>query len=101
MLRKYLTYFINVDLFGRYDMLELPEECPDYDYGLKVRSKEQQATVDSAVAGIHYVSCSFSLGQQLLFCFHFSTFLPVLSMVHISVVNDIFSTLPPPPPFRK
>ncbi len=35
----------------RYDMLELPEECPDYDYGLKVRSKEQQAAVDTAVAG--------------------------------------------------
>jgi hypothetical protein len=32
-------------------MLELPEECPDYDYGLKVRSKEQQAAVDTAVAG--------------------------------------------------
>ncbi len=37
----------------RYDMLELPEECPDYDYGLKVRSKEQQAAVDTAVAGTY------------------------------------------------
>ena len=24
----------------RYDMLELPEECPDYDYGLKVACKK-------------------------------------------------------------
>ena len=35
-----------------YDMLELPEEVPDYDYGLKVRNSEEQGTVDSAVAGI-------------------------------------------------
>jgi len=35
-----------------YDMLELPEEVPDYDYGLKVRSSEEQGQVDSAVAGI-------------------------------------------------
>ena len=25
-----------------YDMLELPEEVPDYDYGLKIRNKEGQ-----------------------------------------------------------
>ena len=35
-----------------YDMLELPEEVPDYDYGLKIRSTEEQKQVDSAVAGI-------------------------------------------------
>ena len=35
-----------------YDMLELPEEVPDYDYGLKIRNKEEQRQVDSAVAGI-------------------------------------------------
>ena len=35
-----------------YDMLELPEDVPDYDYGLKIRSKEEQKQVDSAVAGI-------------------------------------------------
>ena len=38
-----------------YDMLELPEEVPDYDYGLTIRSKEEQMQVDSAVAGISSV----------------------------------------------
>ena len=39
-------------------MLELPEECPDYDYGLKVRSKEQQAAADTAVAGTYHQECA-------------------------------------------
>ena len=39
-----------------YDMLELPEELPDYDYGLKIRSSEEQKQVDNAVAGISNVN---------------------------------------------
>ena len=35
-----------------YDMLELPEDCPDYDYGLRVVGKEEQEQMDKAVAGI-------------------------------------------------
>ena len=35
-----------------YDMLELPEDCPDYDYGLMVVGKEEQEQMDKAVAGI-------------------------------------------------
>ena len=27
------------EILSRYDMLELPEECPGYDYGLKVAFK--------------------------------------------------------------
>ena len=34
-------------LLKRYDMLELPEECPGYDYGLKVASKEEQIELDT------------------------------------------------------
>ena len=34
-------------LLKRYDMLELPEECPGYDYGLKVASKEEQMELDT------------------------------------------------------
>ena len=34
-------------LLTRYDMLELPEECPGYDYGLKVASKEEQIELDT------------------------------------------------------
>ena len=33
-------------------MLELPEDCPDYDYGLRVVGKEEQEQMDKAVAGI-------------------------------------------------
>ena len=35
-----------------YDMLELPEDCADYDYGLRVIGAEEQQQMDSAVAGI-------------------------------------------------
>ena len=35
-----------------YDMLELPEDVSEYDYGLKVRSAEEQRQVDDAVANI-------------------------------------------------
>ena len=34
-----------------YDMLDLPEEVPDYDYGLKVQEAEQ-AQCDAALVGL-------------------------------------------------
>ena len=36
-----------------YDMLELPEDCPNYDYGLKIRSNEEQGQIDQAVSGLN------------------------------------------------
>ena len=35
-----------------YDKEGLPDICPDYDYGLRVRNVEEQTELDTAVAGI-------------------------------------------------
>ena len=45
-------------------MLELPEEVPDYDYGLKLRSNEEQRQVDNAVAGISGVGSSVNINNK-------------------------------------
>ena len=36
-----------------YDMLELPEDCPNYDYGLKIRNVEEQGQIDKAVSALN------------------------------------------------
>ena len=49
-----------------YDMLELPEDCPDYDYGLRVVGKEEQEQMDKAVAGIPAGEQAFKNEQSFL-----------------------------------
>ena len=65
-----------------YDMLELPEDCPDYDYGLRVVGKEEQEQMDKAVAGIPAGEQAFKNNQKNLLS-PFSLF----AAQHISYTN--------------
>ena len=53
-----------------YDMLELPEDCPDYDYGLRVVGKEEQEQMDKAVAGIPAGEQAFK-NEPFFYCHFF------------------------------
>ena len=63
-------------------MLELPEDCPDYDYGLRVVGKEEQEQMDKAVAGIPAGEQAFKNDQKNLLS-PFSLF----AAQHISYTN--------------
>ena len=47
-------------MLTRYDMLELPEECPDYDYGLRVARKEG-GTLETGIPAGRLNVCSQSV----------------------------------------
>lgn len=65
-----------------YDMLELPEDCPDYDYGLRVVGKEEQEQMDKAVAGIPAGAQAFKSGQKN-YCHHFHYLLLNISVTQM------------------